>query len=373
MAVYADVTERKRVERALRETELRYRTLVEQLPVPTYIAPLALDHAFFYVSPAIESMLGYPSSAWVSTSGLWESRIHAEDRDRVLTADLEHMEHGGRFDLEYRLIARYGRVVWLRDVAVVLTDDAGHPLLQQGVLVDITERKQAEEALAHQALHDALTGLPNRTLLYDRLDRVIAASRRNQGTFALLLMDLDRFKEINDTFGHAAGDALLQELGPRLQRLLRESDTVARPEGDAHDDVAVARLGGDEFAVILPDADGLGARAVADRILLELRRPFVVDGQELDIGASVGIAIFPEHGDTADHLLQHAPAVRPPVDVVAQEHQGIECRRVDGPDQSSQRRRAAVNVANRYRPSFGHEVFVSLVLRTFADQPSAGP
>jgi diguanylate cyclase (GGDEF)-like protein/PAS domain S-box-containing protein len=158
---------------------------------------------------------------------------------------------------------------------------------------DVTDRTYAENALAHQALHDILTGLPNRTLLHDRLDQAIASARRRNEPLTLLLVDLDEFKSVNDSFGHHIGDALLTQVGPRFHRHLRETDTVAR-------------LGGDEFAIVLPAVDGVAAGRVAAALLASLEEPFVVDAEALHIGASVGIAIYPDHGETAEALLQRA-------------------------------------------------------------------
>jgi diguanylate cyclase (GGDEF)-like protein/PAS domain S-box-containing protein len=162
-----------------------------------------------------------------------------------------------------------------------------------GVITDITERKRAEEALEHQALHDTLTELPNRTLLHDRLQHAVLAAQRHSDPLALLLMDLDRFKEVNDTFGHHYGDLLLRQLGPRLQSALRESDTVAR-------------LGGDEFAVLLPATDRVGATSVAEKLLSALEQPFALEGQSFEVGASIGIALYPMHADDTTTLLQRA-------------------------------------------------------------------
>lgn len=153
--------------------------------------------------------------------------------------------------------------------------------------------ERAFEQAQHLALYDSLTDLPNRVLLNDRLRQAIARARRGHGHVALLMMDLDRFKEVNDSFGHHAGDEVLRQIGPRLAAPLRETDTVAR-------------LGGDEFAVLLPGADVVAARDVAGRILRALARPFVVEGQTLDVGASIGIAVAPDHSDDSDQLLQHA-------------------------------------------------------------------
>jgi diguanylate cyclase (GGDEF)-like protein len=159
---------------------------------------------------------------------------------------------------------------------------------------DITLRKQAEAALQHQALHDALTRLPNRVLLHDRVQQAILAARRDSGVHvALLVMDLDRFKDVNDTFGHHTGDQLLAQLGSRLGSVLRDSDTIAR-------------LGGDEFAVLLPASNVDDARQVAERLLMMLEQPFALGGLQLEIDASVGIALSPEHGTDAETLLRRA-------------------------------------------------------------------
>ncbi len=168
---------------------------------------------------------------------------------------------------------------------------------QQHLLIfsirDITARKQAEAALEHQALHDALTDLPNRVLLHDRLQHAIRAAQRDRTAVALLIMDLDRFKEVNDTFGHHTGDQLLEQLGERLGSVLRGSDTIAR-------------LGGDEFAVLLPTATLADAHHIAARLLELLEEPFSLGGLQLEIDASIGIALSPEHGTDADTLLRRA-------------------------------------------------------------------
>jgi diguanylate cyclase (GGDEF)-like protein len=149
------------------------------------------------------------------------------------------------------------------------------------------------DALEHQALHDTLTHLPNRALLQDRLLQVIRNSQRERSTFSLFLMDLDRFKEVNDTLGHHAGDLILQEVALRLREVIRESDTVAR-------------LGGDEFAVVLPRVDAAGAVLTAEKILKALHEPFSVEGRVLPLGGSIGIALFPEHGEDGGNLLRRA-------------------------------------------------------------------
>ena len=154
-------------------------------------------------------------------------------------------------------------------------------------------RKQAEARLAHLAYHDALTDLPNRILLHDRLQQAVISAERSHEPLAVLVLDLDGFKAINDSLGHHAGDGLLQHVASRLRALLRDADTVARLEGD-------------EFALILPGASGEGAVHIAGKLLHELRRPLALDGGPLVVEGSIGIAWFPEHGSNADQLLQKA-------------------------------------------------------------------
>lgn len=161
------------------------------------------------------------------------------------------------------------------------------------VFRDVGERRQIEEALKHQALHDALTDLPNRTLFSDRLEHAMHATRRNHTSLALLLLDLHGFKEVNDTYGHRYGDLLLQHLAGVFRHALRESDTVAR-------------LGGDEFAVVLPDTDEHGGRRAAAKLLEAVGRPLEIEGRTLCIGASIGIALYPEHAGDMDTLLHRA-------------------------------------------------------------------
>lgn len=158
---------------------------------------------------------------------------------------------------------------------------------------DITEIKVHTEALERMALHDALTGLPNRILFYDRLNQSIFARRREQKSLALLMMDLDRFKEINDTYGHQTGDTVLREVGARLEGVLRQSDTIAR-------------FGGDEFAVLLPMSDIENAKQITSRLLGALEPPLIIDGKNFYVGISIGIALYPVHGENADSLIKHA-------------------------------------------------------------------
>jgi diguanylate cyclase len=165
--------------------------------------------------------------------------------------------------------------------------------IAERLVAEIERRKAAEEALQHQSFHDALTGLPNRTLLHDRLRQAILKAQRTYEPLALLVMDIDRFADINDTLGHHFGDVVLQHFGQRLMEALRTSDSVAR-------------LGGDEFAILAQSADDEGALRVAKRVLDALEQPFALEGINLDVEASIGIALYPFHGADANTLIQRA-------------------------------------------------------------------
>jgi diguanylate cyclase (GGDEF)-like protein len=154
-------------------------------------------------------------------------------------------------------------------------------------------RQRAERAAAHQALHDPLTGLPNRRLFQDRLDQLLMAGQRTRSPFALILIDLDDFKEVNDTLGHLQGDSLLAQFAQRLRAHLRAADTVAR-------------LGGDEFALLFPDTDELGTITAMGRLIQLLREPFSLGGTAITIRASMGLALYPDHGTTHDDLFTRA-------------------------------------------------------------------
>src|SRR6202011_1334611 len=195
--------------------------------------------------------------------------------------------------MERRYRRKDGSWLWGHVSVARVPDDLGRARYVIDQVQDISDRKLAQQALEHQALHDALTGLPNRVLARDRLDQAILLARRQQTRVALLIIDLDHFKEVNDTFGHQAGDQLLRQVGERFKAELRETDTVAR-------------LGGDEFAIVLLAADDGGASLIAAKLLTALERPFIVEGQALDVGASIGIVVYPDHAETADSMLRRA-------------------------------------------------------------------
>jgi len=421
--IIVDVTERREAEEKLRETETLYRTLVEQIPAVTYLDRADGSFESVYTSPQIEAMLGYTPEVW-RTQEVWEKRLHPDDRERILAADDRLEEESEPFDEEYRLLARDGRVVWVREEAVVLRDEMGNPLFWQGIIMDVTGRREAEEALRksenslaeaqrmahfgswewnprtgelnwseetfriygfeprefaptfekllevvhpddrsmleeavqaalhedapydfehrivrpggevrvvhrraevirdergeplrmvgsvhdvterkalerrlkHQALHDSLTGLPNRTLFTDRVGHALARSERRDGSVVVLFMDLDNFKYVNDSLGHDAGDRLLVAVAGRLRALLRPEDTLAR-------------LGGDEFVALLEGVkDRSQAIRVVERIGKGMRVPILLDQRDVFATASIGVAFSGAPGDRPEDLIRDADA-----------------------------------------------------------------
>ncbi len=221
-------------------------------------------------------------------------RIYADLRDQGIFC--------GEFDLVVANDMR--RHIQIEAEAEVYAD--GEVSIVHGTVQDITERRQAEEQVRRLANYDTLTGLPNRNLFAQRFERALAAARRGHSQLAVMFVDLDRFKVVNDTLGHRAGDSLLCEVAARLNRCVRGGDSVTRfGEDETHS--SVARLGGDEFIVLLTALEHVDdASKVADRMLEALRQPLVVDDQEIWISASVGIASYPKDGETAETLLMRA-------------------------------------------------------------------
>lgn len=423
-----DVTERQHAEEALREAEVRYRTLVEQVPAITYMDRVLEDDSTdlvpVYISPQVEVVLGYTPEEWVADEDLWTKLVHPDDRAEVARIGDATRVAGEPFSAEYRMIRRDGRVVWIRESSVLIRDEVGNPSVWQGIMLDVTEQKIAEQALraserrfratfdgsavgtarvdlggslleanralgdllrrsperlvgmqladfvypddremvdaqfgplvrgeidhyegdhryvredgeslwvhaavslvrneedapdfvivmledvtarklveeelSHRALHDPLTGLPNRDLLDDRLAMALTRMPRQEASTVVIFLDLDRFKEVNDAYGHAAGDRLLVAVARRLEGSLRPSDTVSR-------------FGGDEFVVLCEDVAGEeGAMTAAWRVLQALARPFVLDEEaEVYVEASLGAAIATGTRQRPEQLIRNADA-----------------------------------------------------------------
>jgi diguanylate cyclase (GGDEF)-like protein/PAS domain S-box-containing protein len=292
--------ERERAETATRlrgrvdgDAADRYRALIEEIPALTYVAWADDAGSRAYVSPQLLAMTGFSPGEWLAEPDMWVRRLHPEDRERVLRQFREACVAGGRFASEYRMLDREGRVMWWRDEGRVLPGPDGKARFVRGFVLDITEQMLAEESLRKMRFYDQLTGLPNRVLLLNRLGRALAESVRTTRPLALLILALDRFRDITNTLGHHNGDLIVRDLAARLGDALGDMDRVAR-------------LRGDEFGVLLPDADAAFARQVGDRILGSLQRPFMVQRLPIEVSASVGMAVAPEHGVEAETLLRHA-------------------------------------------------------------------
>ena len=272
------------------EAVRRYRTLIEQLPLVVYVDALDAVSSNIFTSRQIEPILGYSVEEWKTDAGLFKRLLHPDDRERVLAAHaLTHDTHQP-LSLEYRLIARDGRVVWLRDEGVVVLDEHDRPRYLQGYLLDITREREAEQQLRQLALHDTLTGLANRALFHEQLRQASRLRHDEERQTALLYIDLDEFKAINDRWGHDLGDDVLREIASRIEQSVRPGDTAAR-------------LGGDEFAVVLAEAvNPEEAVKVAERLLAEIARPLQNGSGQLYTSASIGIAF----GSEAEALLREA-------------------------------------------------------------------
>jgi diguanylate cyclase (GGDEF)-like protein/PAS domain S-box-containing protein len=282
-----EISERKHAEEVLRASEERHRLLFERNLAGVYRA--TMDGRLLECNEAFARILGYDSPTEVLGRTAWELFFNRKDRERCL-ARLK--EKGTLTNFELRMRRKDGTGVWVLENETLLGHDGDE--LVVGTLIDITERKLAEEQIEFHAYHDALTGLPNRTFLMDRLSLALAQAGRDDRGLAVVFLDLDRFKEVNDSLGHGAGDWLLQAVAGRLKECLREDDTVAR-------------VGGDEFVLLLPHVrQAEGAIRIARKILSRMEEPFRFDGQELHVTTSAGIALYPKDGEDGEALLKNA-------------------------------------------------------------------
>jgi diguanylate cyclase (GGDEF)-like protein/PAS domain S-box-containing protein len=288
-----DVTERKRAEEAVREAEERFHSAFENAPIGMSLVDL--DGRFIQVNRAFSDITGYDGAELLGTSS--QSITHPED----LESDLQHLQRmvAGEIDhyqIETRFLHAAGHPVWTRVSRSLVRGHGGEPLHLVSQVEDITQRKQSDLMLTHMALHDSLTGLPNRTLALDRLSLALARTERHASSVAVLFLDLDRFKVINDSLGHNLGDQLLVAVAARLREAVRPSDTVAR-------------IGGDEFVVVCEDITVLeDTTRIAGRIADALAKPFDLRDEEVFLATSVGIALSSGPGDTPESLLRDADA-----------------------------------------------------------------
>ena len=289
-----DITDQVAALRRLAEAEARYRGLFENSA--TGIFQSTPEGRYLAANAALARMYGYPSPVAL-VAGLHDidNRLYVEPGRREEFKRLIR-EHGQVSHFESEVHRRDGSTLWIAETAHAVRAPDGALLYYQGTVEDISDRRRYRERLEYQASHDLLTGLPNRNVLEDRLARVREHAQREGGQVAVAFVDLDNFKVINDSLGHATGDRLLKAIGGRLSAALRSIDTVAR-------------YGGDEFVLILHHAGCTAAlETTLARVLQEVARPVQLDGHELLVTCSIGVAVAPDDGEDLATLLRHADA-----------------------------------------------------------------
>jgi diguanylate cyclase (GGDEF)-like protein/PAS domain S-box-containing protein len=286
-----DITERKRAEEQLRASERRFRDFAEA--AGEYVWEIDRDGRYTFVSQRVEVVIGYRPEELFGRRPYDFMPPGEAERLQELIAEALRTGQSLR-NVEYRSLTRSGSLAWLLASAVPIFAADGRVNGLRGTVMDITERKRAEARIEELATRDPLTGLPNRLLLADRLAQGIAGAVRSGETLAVLFIDLDHFKQINDTLGHQVGDHLLKEVARRLSAVVRKDDTLAR-------------LGGDEFVIVLEGLRSIEDVAqIAQKVLHALGQPFAVDGHELHTAGSVGIALHPADGTDASTLMRNA-------------------------------------------------------------------
>jgi diguanylate cyclase (GGDEF)-like protein/PAS domain S-box-containing protein len=282
----------------------RYRSIVQHIPAVTYIDALDDAASTLFVSPQVEELLGYTPHEWMADADLWLRIVHPDDRARAAAENQRHNETGETFSLDYRVYRKDGRIVWVHDEARMFRDERGVPAFSLGVMIDITEIKRGDEKVAFLTYHDELTGLPSRSMFEELLELSITRAKHHEASVAVICVDIDDFRLVNDSLGRLAGDEVLNVVAGRLREAARETDLVARRSGDT-------------FLLLLADLEREGddveaavarAETAAQRVLDALALPFRAGGTELYVSASIGISLFPQDGDEPGSLLRNAEA-----------------------------------------------------------------
>ncbi len=275
----------------------RYRMLIEGTNAVSWEATLP-DVDYSYVSPQAERLLGHPVRDWAAP-GFWRTQVHEDDIASVQQARDEAAGGGREYVCEYRLRHRDGHYLWVEEIGSVVRDEQGGQGVLRGILLDINQRKEAESEIQRLAFYDSLTGLPNRRLLLDRLHKLVDARPQSLEHGAIVFLDLDNFKTLNDNLGHDMGDLLLQEAARRLQGAVRRNDLVAR-------------LGGDEFVVLLKggretsEVFRSNVEGVVEKIRATLDQPYELRGHEHHSSGSIGVYVFDAAQDSVSEMLKRA-------------------------------------------------------------------
>ncbi len=288
-------------EHTLRESEARYRRLLESVTDYVYTVMIRDGRAVSTThGPGCLAVTGYSPAEYEADPSLWIGMVHEEDRLAVRDQASNLMAGLDAAPLTHRIRRKDGDIRWVRNTPVLRRDAFGRVAFYDGVVQNVTNAKTMEVQARHAALHDPLTGLPNRLLMLDRLEQLVDVARREDTKVAVLFLDLDNFKPVNDSFGHTVGDEVLREVAQRLQGQVRATDTVSR-------------VGGDEFVVLLCALRGeAGAADVAAKLIVALGQPYMALGGFKGPGASVGICMAPDDGvdpgvliDQADQAMYH--------------------------------------------------------------------
>ena len=293
VAVHQDITAHLHAERELGEAKQFLNSIIENVPVAVVVKD-AVTRKFMLVNRAFEAMLKTTRADVIGKTVF--DIYRTKDAERIDATDSEALAGViGAYPSDYEIEMPAGHSRILATSRIVVRDAQGVPKHLVVVIEDVTERKRSEQRIAFMAHHDVLTGLANRLAIMEKIEEAVARHRRRGDPFAVLLLDLDRFKHVNDTLGHAVGDALLRETAARLKAALRETDVLAR-------------LGGDEFAIVQDRENNQreAASALADRITNVISKPFHIEGNEVNIATSIGIALAPEHAANSDSLMKMA-------------------------------------------------------------------
>ncbi|MCM3743511.1 PAS domain S-box protein [Sporosarcina luteola] len=284
-----DISERKRFEEALIRSEEKYRLIAENMT--DLVTIINKDGVIVYGSPSLTPVLGFPLEYFEGKSAI--DIVHPEDLPAIQEQFFSLHQSKGSAEMEFRYRHKTKEWIWLEAKGTYFVDEKNGEGFILVVSRVIEEKKMMREKLTQMAFHDELTGLPNRRLFQEIMRQTLKEAKRNKENCALLYMDLDKFKWVNDHHGHSVGDELLKRLSKRVRHSLRESDVFAR-------------LGGDEFLVLLPDTEENEAMAIGERVLESLQEAWQIRGNSFTTTSSIGIAMFPQDGTTMDELMTNA-------------------------------------------------------------------
>lgn len=293
IGIVEDVTTINETECKLYLSQQRYELAAKGASAGVWDWDISNNEVFY--STKFTELLGFDNLAFGCDFASFTKQIHPDDIKQFKASLEVHLaDPFEAFDIEVRMYSAKQQELWFHIVGEAMRDEKGNPYRMVGSMSDTTEKKQSQQVIWHQANFDALTQLPNRNMFTDRLNQEIAKSKRSGDKFALLFIDLDHFKEVNDTMGHNAGDLLLVEVSERLKIILRETDTVAR-------------IGGDEFTALLCNIHNLAdVENIASKLIQAIEMPFYINNESIFISASIGITLFPDHSEKMEELLRFA-------------------------------------------------------------------